>query len=110
MHKVVTINLNGQAYQFDENAYDALRVYLERAETQLKDNPDRVEILADLEQAIADKCRRHLSAHKMVIAASEISQVLDEMGPVEGAAEEPSPAPGGATSTGSERPRTASAP
>lgn len=32
MHRVVTINLNGQAYQLDENAYDALRAYLDRAE------------------------------------------------------------------------------
>ena len=56
MHKVVTINLNGQAYQFDEDAYERIRAYLGRAEAQLHDNPDRAEILADLEQAIADKC------------------------------------------------------
>ena len=84
MHRVVTINLNGQAYQFDEDAYDALRVYLDRAGQQLRDNPDRAEILADLEQAIADKCRRYLNAHKNVLTASEIGQVLEEMGPVEG--------------------------
>lgn len=84
MHKVVTINLNGHAYQFDEDAFDVLRAYLDRAETQLKDNPDRTEILADLEQAIADKCQRFLGTHKTVIGATEISQVLDEMGPVEG--------------------------
>jgi CHASE3 domain sensor protein len=84
MHKVVTINLNGQAYQFDEDAYEAIHAYLDRAEAQLHDNPDRAEILADLEQAIADKCRRYLNAHKTVIAAGEIRQVLEEMGPVEG--------------------------
>jgi phage shock protein PspC (stress-responsive transcriptional regulator) len=113
MHKVVTINLNGQAYQFDEDAFDALRVYLDRAETQLKANPDRSEILADLEQAIADKCRRYLSAHKTVIAAAEIAQVLQEMGPVE-AAPDPSQegaagGPTGAAADG-ERPRSPNAP
>jgi hypothetical protein len=41
MHKVVTINLNGQAYQFDGEACEALRAYLDRAEAQLRDNPDR---------------------------------------------------------------------
>lgn len=59
MHKVVTINLNGHAYQFDEDAYDAIRGYLGRAESRLRDNPDRIEILADLEQAI----RTHMSEH-----------------------------------------------
>jgi hypothetical protein len=38
MHKVVTINLNGQAYQFDEDSYDAIHAYLDRAEAQLHDN------------------------------------------------------------------------
>jgi phage shock protein PspC (stress-responsive transcriptional regulator) len=58
MHKVVTINLNGQAYQFDEDAYEAIRAYLARAEEQLRDNPDRAEILSDLEQAIAESSPR----------------------------------------------------
>jgi phage shock protein PspC (stress-responsive transcriptional regulator) len=84
MHKVVTINLNGRAYQLDENAFDALHAYLDRAEAKLRENPDRAEILADLEQAIADKCQRYLSPHKTVVTATEIAQVLDEMGPVEG--------------------------
>jgi phage shock protein PspC (stress-responsive transcriptional regulator) len=83
MHTVVTINLNGQAYQLDEDAFEALRAYLDRAETQLRDNPDRTEILADLEQAIADKCQRYLNPHKTVVGASEIAQVLEEMGPVD---------------------------
>ena len=29
MHKVVAINLNGRAFQLDDDAYDAMRVYLE---------------------------------------------------------------------------------
>jgi hypothetical protein len=82
MQKVVTINLNGRAYQLDENGYDVLRAYLDRADAQLKDNPDRAEIIADLEQAIADKCRRYFTATKTVVEAGEIATVLEEMGPV----------------------------
>jgi phage shock protein PspC (stress-responsive transcriptional regulator) len=84
MQKVVTINLNGHAYQLDEAAYDAVRAYLQQAETRLKDNPDRVEILADLERAIAEKCARFLGPHKTVVGAAEMDQVVAEMGPVEG--------------------------
>jgi|CXWL01.1.fsa_nt_gi phage shock protein PspC (stress-responsive transcriptional regulator) len=85
MERVVTINLNGNPYQLDEPAYDALRAYLGRAEAALASNPDKAEILRDLEQAIAEKCAAYLSAHKSVVAASEMTRILDEMGPVAGA-------------------------
>jgi phage shock protein PspC (stress-responsive transcriptional regulator) len=87
MQKVVSINLNGNAYQLDESGYETLSEYLSRAEQQLQGNPDRAEIIADLEQAIADRCHAYLSPHKTVITASEIARIVAEMGPVdEGAA------------------------
>ncbi len=84
MQKVITINLNGRAYQLDESGFETLRAYLTLAETKLKDNPDRAEILADFEQAIGERCGKFLGAHKTVITAAEMDQVLAEMGPVEG--------------------------
>ena len=90
MQKVITINLNGNAYQLEETAYGLLRAYLDRAEQQLKDNPDKAEIISDLEQAIADKCNRVLGAQKSVMTTAEIQRIIEEMGPVEGAAGEPS--------------------
>lgn len=83
MRKVTTINLNNNAYQIDEEGYDALRDYLSAAERNLEGNPDRAEILADLEQAIGDKCRACLGAHKTVVNAEDIRRILLEMGPVE---------------------------
>ena len=110
MHKVVTINLNGQAYQFDDDAYEAIRAYLARAEGQLRDNPDRAEILSDLEQAIADKCRRYLNANKTVIATPEIAQVLEEMGPVESTAESSAPGTNDPAAAAGEPVRSGTAP
>jgi phage shock protein PspC (stress-responsive transcriptional regulator) len=89
MHKVISINLNGNAYQLDEAGYDALRAYLADAEHQLRDNPDRAEIVADLEQAIADKCHAYLDAHKTVVSTDEIQRIIAEMGPVEGPGDAP---------------------
>jgi phage shock protein PspC (stress-responsive transcriptional regulator) len=83
MQKVININLNGNAYQLDERGYDVLREYLAGAERALEGNPDRQEIIADLEQAIADKCRKFLSPHKSVVEASEIEQIVREMGPID---------------------------
>jgi phage shock protein PspC (stress-responsive transcriptional regulator) len=83
MNTVIIVNLNGIAFHLEEPGFLALRTYLERAQTQLKDNPDRAEIIADLEQAIADKCAHFLSPHKNVLSAAEIAEVLRQMGPVE---------------------------
>jgi hypothetical protein len=83
MQKVVGINLNGRAYHVEDTGFDALTGYLERAGAQLAGNPDRAEILADLEQAIAEKCERTLGPHKTVVTATEIDRILDEMGPVD---------------------------
>src|SRR5471030_2895952 len=85
MQKVITINLNGNAYQIDESGYAALVAYLEGAERQLKDNPDCAEIVKDLEQAIGDKCRGFLGPHKTVVSAGEVEQIVREMGPVDAA-------------------------
>lgn len=88
MNKVITINLNGNAFQLEEGGYDALRLYLDGAARRLEGNPDKDEIIADIEQAIADKCRAVLSAYKTVVETREIEQLIDEMGPVEDAAAE----------------------
>jgi phage shock protein PspC (stress-responsive transcriptional regulator) len=83
MQRVTTINLNGRAYQLDEDAYDALRAYLDDAERKLAGNPDRTEILADFEQAIAEKCDQRVGPHKTVVTAADMRRVIEEMGPVE---------------------------
>ena len=83
MQKVVSISLNGNSYQLEEPGYEELRVYLDRAEARLADSPDRAEVMADLEQAIGEKCRAVLGPHKSVVSAAEISGIIREMGPVE---------------------------
>ncbi len=100
MKKVVSISLNGIAYQLEEAGYEELRVYLERAEARLKDSPDRAEVMADLEQAIGEKCARALGPHKTVVSSAEISGILSEMGPVETADEKPAEAPSDAGFSG----------
>lgn len=83
MQKVISINLNGHAYQLEEGGYEALSDYLARAGQDLAANPDRAEILADLEQAIADKCGAFLGPHKSVVTEGEVRQIVAEMGPVD---------------------------
>ena len=83
MRPVISVSLNGRAYQLEDDAHAALAGYLDCATRSLAGNPDQTEILADLEQAIADKCERCLNPHKNVITRGEIEQVIGEMGPVD---------------------------
>ena len=87
MQKVVSISLNGNSYQLEEPGYEQLRAYLERAESRLKDSPDRAEVMADLEQAVSEKCRATLGPHKTVVSTLEVERIISEMGPVESADE-----------------------
>ena len=108
MRPVITISLNGNSYQLEQEGYEALRAYLATAEARLADNPDRPEILADLEQAIAEKCGGYLNPHKTVVTSEEVQRVIRDMGPVDGGTGEP-PAgapgePGAAGSQSTEQP------
>jgi len=104
MNTVIVVNLNGNAFHIEEPGFDLLRAYLDGAQAQLRDNPDKSEIMADLEQAIADKCAHFLRPHKNVLNVAEIDGVLKEMGPVQtdansssssGASAEPQSRPAG---------------
>jgi len=110
MQKVISINLNGNAYQLDEGGYDALREYLAHAEHELEANPDRAEIMADLEQAIADKCRKFLGPHKSVVNSTEVEQIVTEMGPIDAAAGEEAGDSSGKAADGKQAPRAEPAP
>ena len=109
MQKVITINLNGNAYQLEETGYDALREYLAEAARALEGNPDRAEIISDLEQAIADKCRHVLGPHKSVVTSAEVEQIIREMGPIDatagagGARADAGPAAGASAAPGAKK-------
>jgi phage shock protein PspC (stress-responsive transcriptional regulator) len=83
MNKVITIHLNGVAFQLEEGGFDALRAYLDTAGRRLDGNPDKDEILADIEQAIADKFRSLINASKTVILTKEATDIIEAMGPVD---------------------------
>jgi phage shock protein PspC (stress-responsive transcriptional regulator) len=89
MEKVIHASLGGVAFAFEEPGYERLRAYLEAAARALAADPDRAEIIADLEQAIAEKCRRCLGPHKTVITGADMARALEEMGPVRAPGEAP---------------------
>ena len=112
MNKVITINLDGIAYQLEEGGYDALRAYLETATARLQSNPDRDEILSDIERALGEKFRALLGSHKTVVVAKEVAAAILELGPIEadpGEAAEPA-ASGPGAGAGEQKPSSGGTP
>jgi len=83
MKRVITASLNRNAFQFEEDAYARLEGWLTDASVRLQSDPDRAEILADLEQSVADKCTRRLPTGRTVITLDELVPALQEIGHVE---------------------------
>jgi phage shock protein PspC (stress-responsive transcriptional regulator) len=83
MEKVTTINLGGRAYQVEERGFEALQAYLAEAKERLALDPSKDEIIADLEQAIAEKCDAQRTSHKTVVTQDEIEKIIEQMGSVE---------------------------
>lgn len=101
MKRVITASLNRNPFQLEEDAYARLETWLAEASARLAGDPDRAEILADLEQAIADQCTQRLRPHQTVITLEELQPALEQVGRVEtpdaGATPQDGAAPAAAT-------------
>lgn len=104
MRRVISVSLNGNAFQLEDDAHALLEQYLDAAQRALADNPDRDEILLDLEQAIADKSQRFLGPGRTVLQRADVATIVAEMGSVDGGeaggASTGAPGAGEATSSG----------
>jgi phage shock protein PspC (stress-responsive transcriptional regulator) len=85
MEKTTVIGLTGHAEQFrlDEDAYGRLERYLDRAAARLHDDPDRAEVIGDLERSIGDKLVARLGADDRLVTAADIDAVLEQIGTVD---------------------------
>jgi phage shock protein PspC (stress-responsive transcriptional regulator) len=83
MKRVITASLNRNPFQFEDDAFARLESWLAEASARLRGDPDRAEILADLEQAIADQCTQRLRPHQTVITLEELAPALEQVGRVE---------------------------
>ena len=84
MQTVIHVSLSGHSktFQLDQEAYNALQAYLERARARLGRDPDYEEVLRDLEQSIGEKLNKSLRADSRVINRREVEVVLAEVGAV----------------------------
>jgi phage shock protein PspC (stress-responsive transcriptional regulator) len=78
-----TVRLNRSVLQFDDAANARLEQYLAESTSLLEGDPDPQEILADLEQAVADQCTRRLRPGQTVVTLAELAPALEEIGSVQ---------------------------
>jgi len=78
-----TVRLNRSVLQFDDAAHARLEQYLAESTSLLEGDPDPQEILADLEQAVADQCMRRLRPEQTVVTLAELAPALEEIGAVQ---------------------------
>ena len=83
MHKTSTINLSGQLFNIDEDAYRLLKTYLDRLREQLKNDDDRDEIMQDFEQAIAEHFMDALPSKDKAVTVALVNRVTKTIGDYE---------------------------
>lgn len=81
MKKTFNINLNGQLFCIDDDAYNQLQAYIEKLEKYYLTEKDGQEIMADIESRIAELLRTSLQkSHREIVSLSDILQVIEIMG------------------------------
>lgn len=83
MNKTATINLGGQVFTIDDNAYTLLKEYLDTLRVQLAQDDDKDEILLDFERAIAEHLLELLATKHDIITASMVKKVTKAIGAYE---------------------------
>ena len=85
MKTVTHVSLSGHSapFRMDEDGYETLRIYFERARSRLERDPDRDEVLRDLEQSIGEKFMALLHSGDRLITGGEVDSVLAHVGTVD---------------------------
>ena len=83
MHKTTTINLGGQVFNIDEDAYTLLKTYLDNIRQKLAKDEDQDEILKDFEQAVAEHLLELMTDRQTVVTKPMTKKVIDAIGDYE---------------------------
>ncbi len=80
MNKTVTINLSGIIFHIDEDAYQKLSSYLNTIRGYFSESDGRDEIMADIENRIAEMLSEKISDRKQVVLMTDVDYVIGVMG------------------------------
>ena len=80
MKKAIKINLGGQVFHIDEDAYDKLKIYLDTISSHFSDIQESREILNDIEIRIAELLGEKLKDPNRVVTLKEVNEIIEVMG------------------------------
>ena len=83
MKKTLNINLAGLVFDIDEDAYMLLKEYLDDIARHFEKNAGREEIIADIENRIAEDFSQKRNSNKESITKDDVESVIHTMGRVE---------------------------
>lgn len=80
MKKTLTINLWGQVFHIDEDAYEVLQDYLSRIENRFSGSLEGKEIMGDVESRIAELFRERLGLTREVVNLDDVNELIGIIG------------------------------
>lgn len=96
MHKTVSASIGSTLFAVEESAYAALDAYLDSIRAHFAASPDADEIVADIENRIAEEFAEALGSKRKVILRKDVDAVIARMGTVEDFRDFDGAAPSGA--------------
>jgi len=83
MEKTISINLSGQNFLIEEEAYEKLAAYLESIKRHCGAGADSAEVIADIENSMAEKLRSSLTPYKEITTVKDVEALITIMGTIE---------------------------
>ncbi len=80
MKKNIRVNISGQLFNIDEDAYQLLEKYLDSLRSHFKDEEGSKEIIEDIERGISEMMAGLVNANKSVISIEDVDAIIKKMG------------------------------
>jgi phage shock protein PspC (stress-responsive transcriptional regulator) len=80
MKKTLTINLAGQVFNVDEDAYHRLQDYLDKIKTYFSEEKEVDDIMRDIEIRIAELLGEKITPTRQVVTLQDIEEIIKIMG------------------------------
>lgn len=81
MKETVKVNLNGQLFDLDSDAYEKLKRYLDTLHRKFGVSPEEAgEIIEDIEARIAELLATRINEKKQVITLADVEEIISQLG------------------------------
>ncbi len=80
MNKTVSVNISGLIFNIEEQAYEALKKYLDRIRKYLNNSEGSEEVIQDIESRIGELFMENINDRKEVINNEDVDRVIQIMG------------------------------